>query len=70
MFMPGMDGWQFLRLRNRRWLAVPVVITTALRIGSDEWAKSLGACALLEKPVDPASLLHKVQRCLARHGAN
>ncbi len=70
MFMPGMDGWHFLRLRKPRWLAVPVVITTALRIGSDEWAKSLGACALLEKPVEPASLLEKVQRCLTAQGTN
>jgi CheY-like chemotaxis protein len=64
MFMPGMDGWHFLKLRYRRWLAVPVIITTALRIGSDEWAKSLGACALLEKPVEPSALLEQVRTCL------
>ena len=69
MFMPGIDGWHFLKLRNRRWLSVPVLITTALRIGSDEWAKSLGACGLLEKPVDPGILLERVRTCLGSYGA-
>ena len=70
MFMPGMDGWHFLKLRNRRWLSVPVLVTTALKVGSDEWARSLGAWGLLEKPVDPVSLLHRVKTCLASYGAS
>jgi len=70
MFMPGMDGWHFLKLRNRRWLSVPVIVTTALKIGSDEWARSLGACSLLEKPVDATALLEKVSTCLRPHQAS
>ena len=64
MFMPGMDGWLFLKLWQKRWRCVPVLIATALRIGSDEWAKSLGACGLLEKPVDPTDLLEEVRKSL------
>ncbi len=64
MFMPGMDGWYFLKLWKRHWDTVPVLVTTALKVGSDEWAKSLGACAWLEKPVDPSLLLQEVKKCL------
>jgi CheY-like chemotaxis protein len=67
MFMPGMDGWYFLKLRKKRWQAVPVLVTTALKIGSAEWAVSLGARGLLEKPVDPESLLKHVQACLGTY---
>jgi DNA-binding response OmpR family regulator len=68
MFMPGMDGWYFLKLWKRHWETVPVLVTTALKVGSDEWATSLGACAWLEKPVDPESLLPKVRECFRQGG--
>ena len=70
MFMPGMNGWYFLKLRSRCWHSVPVLVTTALKIGSDEWAVSLGARGLLEKPVDPANLLKRVRSCLGPYLAS
>jgi CheY-like chemotaxis protein len=45
--------------------AIPVVITTALGIASEEWAASLGACGLLKKPFDQDTVLAEVRRCLA-----
>jgi CheY-like chemotaxis protein len=70
MFMPGMDGWQFLRYREHRWGNIPVLISTGLKIGSDEWAESLGACGCLQKPTDFEELLVQVRKCfepLANH---
>src|ERR1700757_2666434 len=57
MLTPGMDGWQFLKYHRARWRFVPVLVTTALRVGSDEWAASLGACGFVQKPIEPADLL-------------
>jgi DNA-binding response OmpR family regulator len=62
MFMPGMDGWQFLRYREHRWHSVPVLITTGLKIGTDEWAESLAACGCLRKPIDCEELLAQVRK--------
>lgn len=64
MLLPNEDGWSFMtkRRRNPDLAAVPVIIVTGLTIASDEWARSLGAVALLRKPVDPARLLELVQR--------
>jgi CheY-like chemotaxis protein len=67
---PGYDGWRFLA-RHRlvpALAAIPVVITTALGIASDEWARSLGATGLLKKPFDPDTLLAEVRRCLRQDG--
>jgi len=63
---PGADGWRFLKARagDPALAAVPVVITTALGIASDQWAVSLGACCLVHKPVDTADLLTAIRRCL------
>lgn len=64
MLLPNEDGWSFMakRRRNPDLAAVPVIIVTGLTIASDEWARSLGAVALLRKPVDPTRLLELVQR--------
>jgi two-component system response regulator RegX3 len=63
MFMPGMDGWQFLRYREHRWGNIPVLITTGLKIGTDEWAESLGACGCLQKPIDCEELVVHIRKC-------
>jgi two-component system, chemotaxis family, chemotaxis protein CheY len=64
MMMPVMDGWQFLKERDRQWHSVPVLIVTGVDIASDEWAASLGAQSWLRKPVQGDRLLEKVQKCL------
>jgi CheY-like chemotaxis protein len=64
MLMRGMDGWQFIKHRDARWPAIPVLVATALPIGTNEWARSLGAAGYLKKPIDEATLLQQVQRCL------
>jgi CheY-like chemotaxis protein len=66
MIMPVSDGWRFLEeRRNAPALAsAPVVLMTGLGVASDEWAASLGASALLRKPVEVESLLAAVRRCL------
>jgi CheY-like chemotaxis protein len=64
MMMKGMDGWQLLKYRNRRWRSVPVLIVTALPAASDEWAASLGAFGWLEKPIEESALVQKIAQCL------
>ncbi|HZV07547.1 MAG TPA: response regulator [Gemmataceae bacterium] len=61
-----LDGWWFLKQRrqNPRLAAIPVLITTALSIASNEWAASLGATEVVRKPVDVEPLLEAIQRCL------
>jgi len=66
MMMPPPDGWKVLSLRKAMpaLASAPVVIVTGLGVASDEWARSLGAAALLRKPVDSESLLAEVRRRL------
>src|SRR5947208_1895261 len=64
MLMDGMDGWQFLQERQRRWGAVPFLIVTGIDTASDEWAASLGARSWLQKPINTDALLHRVEKCL------
>jgi DNA-binding response OmpR family regulator len=63
MLMPVMDGWQFLKRREAHGAAVPVLILTAVGIASDAWARSLGACGWLPKPIGLSALLAKVKHC-------
>jgi CheY-like chemotaxis protein len=65
MFLPGMDGWQFLKYKAARWRSVPVLVTTALSVASDEWVESLGACGWVKKPIEPAELVLEVTKCFA-----
>ena len=60
---PAADGWRFMeaRKRNPALASVPVVIMTALGIASEEWAASLGACGLIRKPTEVASLLAEIR---------
>jgi DNA-binding response OmpR family regulator len=66
MTIPPPDGWRILALRKKAaaLASVPVVILTGLDVAHEEWATSLGACALIRKPVETAELLAEVRRCL------
>jgi CheY-like chemotaxis protein len=68
MLMRVMDGWTFLKHREAARPRVPVVITAALSIASDEWAASLGACGWLQKPIALPVLLERVRKCLRSRG--
>ncbi|HTU16710.1 MAG TPA: response regulator [Gemmataceae bacterium] len=60
------DGWWFLQQRRQvpRLASVPILIITALRIASDEWATSLGAAGLIRKPCEVEPLVATIQQCL------
>lgn len=63
----GDDGWMMLDAlrRHPEWCSIPVIIVTGIPIASDEWAISLGAKAVVHKPIDTDELLQKIKRhCL------
>ena len=62
LWMPIMDGWQFLRERKRdsRLAKIPVVVLSALPTKSIE-----GAEAVLTKPVNVDLLLQTLRRYVA-----
>jgi CheY-like chemotaxis protein len=70
MMLPQTDGWLFLRRRAQQpgLAAIPVLILTALRVASPEWARDLGACGVLQKPFGEDEILREVQGCLAQRG--
>jgi CheY-like chemotaxis protein len=68
MLVPGgKDGWHFFaeRAKDQALHAVPVLITTGVRIAGDDWARSLGAHGCLRKPLDVTTLLAEVRRLVA-----
>jgi CheY-like chemotaxis protein len=64
------DGWSFLaeRKRNPALATIPVIIMTGLPIASRDWATSLGAAGLLQKPLEVDVLLAEVGRYLGVPG--
>jgi FixJ family two-component response regulator len=62
LHMPGMDGLGLHRELRRRGVGVPVIVMTAYSTPEARAeAKSLGAAAFVDKPVDPEILLHDVE---------
>jgi two-component system, OmpR family, response regulator len=66
VFMPVAAGWQFLgRLRRQAPpQPTPVIVTTAARILTREWALGHGCSGFLRKPFEADELLGEVRRCL------
>lgn len=62
LMMPVMNGWEFRaeQARDPGLAAIPVIVVTGAGRAAPK-AASLGAACLLEKPVDLATLLSKVQ---------
>ncbi len=69
IFMPGMDGFEVLRAVRRRRFDMPVIALSAGHPAMPEALKAmitLGACAALAKPVEPAALVGAVAGALSR----
>jgi CheY-like chemotaxis protein len=57
------DGWNVLaQVKNHdEWASIPVIIVTGLGVASPEWARSLGAHAVVRKPVNTQELIAAIQ---------
>ncbi len=69
--MPGMDGLEILRFRNREYPDVPVILLTAFgTVDTAVAAMKEGAFDYLTKPVDNSRVREVVSRALAVHGGD
>ena len=72
IFMPGMDGFETMRMVHQLRPLIPIVVISGRPISSDEgaapdfltMATKLGAVSSLQKPFKPAALLATVADCL------
>jgi CheY-like chemotaxis protein len=72
IFMPGMDGFETMRMVHQLRPLVPIIVISGRPISSDEggapdfltMATKLGAISSLQKPFKPAALLAAVTDCL------
>ncbi|MBR1215740.1 response regulator [Bradyrhizobium sp. JYMT SZCCT0180] len=72
IFMPGMDGFETMRLAHQLRPLIPIVVISGRPISSEEgaapdfltMATKLGAVSSLQKPFKPAALLATVTSCL------
>ncbi len=72
IFMPGMDGFETMRLVHQVRPLIPIIVISGRPILSDEggapdfltMATKLGAVSSLQKPFKPAALLAAVTDCL------
>ena len=75
IFMPGMDGFETMRMVHRQKPLTPIIVISGRPMPSDSgpdfltMAMKLGAVLSLQKPFKPAELLASVNNCLeiARH---
>jgi len=76
IFMPGMDGFETMRLVRQHRPQVPIIVISGRPISSEEdtapdfltMATELGAISSLQKPFRPADLLAAVAECLEAAG--
>lgn len=62
LMLPDMDGWTFLRRRERELARVPVLVVSAAGPGGAAAAHELGAPIFLAKPFDLDVLLGQIDR--------
>jgi CheY-like chemotaxis protein len=77
IFMPGMDGFETMRMVRQKRPLIPIIVISGRPIASDAgcapdfltMATKLGAVSSLQKPFKPAALLEAVASCLdaAKH---
>jgi CheY-like chemotaxis protein len=80
IFMPGMDGFETMRLVRQRHPLVQIIVISGRPIASDPaagpdfltMATKLGAVRSLQKPFRPDALLQTVAACLeaAKHSSS
>ncbi|MDI1266983.1 MAG: response regulator [bacterium] len=72
IFMPGMDGFETMRMVRQQQPQIPIVVISGRPIESETdtapdfltMATKLGAVSSLQKPFRPADLLAAVNACL------
>ena len=72
IFMPGMDGFETMRLAHAQRPLVPIIVISGNPMPSEtgaapdflQMATKLGAISSLQKPFKPAALLEAVANCL------
>lgn len=72
IFMPGMDGFETMRMARRQQPQLPIIVISGRPISPDAdstpdfltMATKLGAVSSLQKPFRPADLLTAVTGCL------
>ena len=72
IFMPGMDGFETMRLVRQQQPLIPIIVISGKPIPADSstgpdfltMATKLGAVSSLQKPFKPAALLEAVASCL------
>jgi CheY-like chemotaxis protein len=72
IFMPGMDGFETMRVVRQQQPQIPIIVISGKPIGSEAdtapdfltMATKLGAVSSLQKPFRPADLLAAVTGCL------
>ena len=65
LFMPGMDGHEFLKKLASKDLNVPVIVITAdIQNSTRTKVLELGASAVLPKPVDKDKVVEAIQRVI------
>lgn len=76
IFMPGMDGFETMRLVRQHRPQIPIIVISGRPISSEgdavpdflTMATKLGAISSLQKPFRPADLLAAVAGCLEAAG--
>ena len=70
IFMPGMDGFETMRLVHQQKPLIPIIVISGRPMAPDAspdfltMATKLGAVSQLQKPFKPAELLAAVTGCL------
>ena len=70
IFMPGMDGFETMRLVHQQQRRIPIIVISGNPVQSGSgpdfltMATKLGAVSSLQKPFKPAELLAAVAGCL------
>jgi CheY-like chemotaxis protein len=70
IFMPGMDGFETMRMVHQQKPLTPIIVISGRPMPSDSgpdfltMAMKLGAVSSLQKPFRPADLLAAVAKCL------